>query len=124
MTHFKKYWGTLLQGEVLSLLETKVIFYIFEFLHTHLNLGQFEERYKRLQSCSSDSQPTQNSQPRKQSRMAGLIRRNLDTDSENEDDTDEALDPAKPWMGEFKRYLDTVDVVPDNMNIVRWWGVC
>ena len=56
--------------------------------------------------------------------MAGLIQRNLDTDSENEDDVDETLDPAKPWMGEFKRYLDTVDVVPENMNIVRWWGVC
>jgi hypothetical protein len=85
---------------------------------------QFEERYKRLHSSSSDSQPTQNSQPRTHSQMAGLIQRNLDTDSENEDDADETLDPAKPWMGEFKRYLDTVDVVPDNMNIVRWWGVC
>ena len=84
---------------------------------------QFEERYKLLQSSSSNSQPTQTSQPRKQSRMAGLIQRNLDTDSENEDDDDEMLDPAKPWMGEFKRYLDTMDVVPENMSIVRWWGV-
>ena len=33
MTHFKKYWGAFLQGEVLSLLETKVIFYfIFYFI--------------------------------------------------------------------------------------------
>jgi len=84
---------------------------------------QFEECYKHLQSSSSDSQPTQNSQPCTQSRMAGLIQCNLDTDSKNEDDTDETLDPAKLWMGEFKRYLDTMDVVPDNMNIVRWWGV-
>ena len=56
--------------------------------------------------------------------MAGLIQCNLDTDSENEDDDDEMLDPAKPWMGEFKQYLDTMDVVPENMSIVRWWGVC
>ena len=55
--------------------------------------------------------------------MAGLIQRNLDTDSENEDDDNEMLDPAKPWMGEFKRYLDTMDVVPENMSIVRWWRV-
>lgn len=30
MTHFKKYWGAFLQGEVLSLLETKVIFYFIQ----------------------------------------------------------------------------------------------
>ena len=55
--------------------------------------------------------------------MAGLIQCNLDTDSENEDGGDETLDPEKPWMGEFRQYLDTIDVVPNEMNIVRWWGV-
>jgi len=48
--------------------------------------------------------------------MAGLIQRNLDTDSENEGDSDEMLDPAKPWMGGFKRYLDTMDVVQLECN--------
>jgi hypothetical protein len=52
--------------------------------------------------------------------MAGLIQHSLDTDSENEDDDDEMLNPAIPWMGEFKRYLD---IVPENMSIVRRWGV-
>ena len=47
-----------------------------------------------------------------------LIQHNLDTDSENDDDS--VLDPAKPWMGEFKRYLDTMDaMVPDDMDIVH-----
>jgi len=63
MMHFKKYWGTFLQGKVLSLLETKMIFFIsFKFYMltmTHaLNVMQFKKRYKCLQSSSSDSQPT------------------------------------------------------------------
>ena len=84
---------------------------------------QFEERYKDLQSKSSASQVPQSSHPHRQSRMAGLIRRNLDTDSDSDND-DEASDPAKPWMSEFRWFLDTLDVIPDGMNIVRWWGVC
>ena len=56
--------------------------------------------------------------------MEELIQCNLDTDSENEDDDDVMLDPAKPWLGEFKWYLDTMDVVPENMSIVWWWEVC
>ena len=88
---------------------------------SELNLVQFEEHYKST-SVSQLSESSQ--QARKPSRMAGLIQRNLDTDSENDDDSDSVLDPAKPWMGEFKRYLDTVDVVPTDMGIVRWWGVC
>jgi len=55
--------------------------------------------------------------------MAGLIQCNLGTNSENEDNNDKMLDPAKPWMNEFKWYLDTMDVVPENMSIVQWWGV-
>ena len=37
-----------------------------------------------------------------------------------------SLDPNthKPWLREFKQYLDGVDKVPTGMTITKWWGVC
>lgn len=59
-----------------------------------------------------------------QSRIGRLVQRNLDTDSEAEDNDDGInVDPLKPWMAEFKHYLDTHEIVPEEMSIVRWWGV-
>jgi hypothetical protein len=53
-----------------------------------------------------------------------------------EDSTDEEMDVAstsatpspdsdanKPWLHEFKGYIDGVDEVPNGMSIVKWWGV-
>jgi hypothetical protein len=53
-----------------------------------------------------------------------------------EDSTDEELDvplaatplPAdsdtnKPWLREFKQYINGVDEVPNGMTITKWWGV-
>ena len=61
---------------------------------------------------------------RKRSRMANLLNRNLETDSENKDDDDIAsVNPQKPWLAEFGRYLDTVEAVPTGMGVVEWWGV-
>ena len=33
-------------------------------------------------------------------------------------------DSEKPWMAEFNRYLNTHDVLPEGMTVVKWWGVC
>lgn len=33
-------------------------------------------------------------------------------------------DTHKPWLREFKQYLDGVDEVPNGMSITKWWGVC
>lgn len=30
----------------------------------------------------------------------------------------------KPWLHEFKAYLDAIDEVPNGMTIMKWWGVC
>ena len=32
-------------------------------------------------------------------------------------------DTHKPWLHEFRRYLDGVDEVPNGMTITKWWGV-
>ena len=55
----------------------------------------------------------------------------------SEDSTDDKIDPLstsatpspnpnthKPWLCEFKQYLDGVDEVPIGMTITKWWGVC
>jgi hypothetical protein len=54
-----------------------------------------------------------------------------------EDSDDDEMSPAsnsipsnvseaaeKPWLHEFKAYLDGVDEVPNGMTITKWWGVC
>ena len=41
------------------------------------------------------------------------------------DMSDEAEgDSEKPWLAEYNRYLNTHDVLPEGMTVVKWWGVC
>ena len=47
--------------------------------------------------------------------------RNLETDSEAEDaDSNAALEP---WLVEYEQYLNTVESVPEDVDVVEWWGV-
>ena len=51
--------------------------------------------------------------------------RNID-DTDTEDDTENgksAARPANAWMDEWKNYINTIEDVPDGMDLVRWWGV-
>ena len=32
-------------------------------------------------------------------------------------------DTNKPWLHEFKQYIDGADEVPNGMTITTWWGV-
>ena len=43
-----------------------------------------------------------------------------DTDSETEDNC-QHIDGG--WIGEWKLYMNTREVVPDKMDVVCWWGV-
>jgi hypothetical protein len=48
-----------------------------------------------------------------------------DTDSESDNDNyQQAADQTNGWIEEWKLYLNTFEVMPDNMGIVHWWGVC
>lgn len=48
----------------------------------------------------------------------------LISDSDAEEDIGgKNVDPSKPWMAEFRRYLDTHDIIPEGTSIVRWWGL-
>jgi hypothetical protein len=51
-------------------------------------------------------------------------RRNMDdTDTESDDDDPEAVRPTSSWVDEWKLYINTYEVVPDDMGIIQWWGV-
>jgi hypothetical protein len=43
----------------------------------------------------------------------------LETDSENESDAKDVVDPKQPWKGEYQQYIDTVEAVPANMDIIE-----
>jgi hypothetical protein len=45
----------------------------------------------------------------------------LETDSEAEDANSNAA--SEPWSVEFERYLNTIEAVPEDVNVVEWWGV-
>ena len=81
---------------------------------------QFIECYKWL----NDQAPLSTSAPKmskKLSQIGWLVAHELDTDSEAEEDT--SLDPLKPWLDEYDRYMNTHESIPDDMTTVQWWGV-
>ena len=47
----------------------------------------------------------------------------MDSEYEGDKEDDPLSDPTKPWRGEFLRFLNAKDVIPENMGIVEWWGV-
>ena len=32
-------------------------------------------------------------------------------------------DPDRPWLWDFRAYLDIIEHVPDGWTTVKWWGV-
>lgn len=87
-------------------------------------LIQFSERYEVL----NDGELSLTAGPallsRKHSRIGRLVRKNLDTDSEDEDVINEGnSDLSKPWAAEFERYINTHETVGEGTSIVQWWGV-
>lgn len=61
---------------------------------------------------------------KKNSRLNTLLRDNLYTDSEAEDDDDVASGAtSEPWEAEFQQYLKTVEAVDNDVDIISWWGV-
>lgn len=62
--------------------------------------------------------------PQKKQKTKGLLR-TYDTDSDESDDEDDtSADPSQPWMAEFQWYLNTADILPEDMSVVEWWSVC
>jgi hypothetical protein len=48
--------------------------------------------------------------------------------SDDEDETantgaDVPDDPKRPWLRDFRAFMDAVEQVPDGWSAVKWWGV-
>lgn len=125
MSHFKKYWKPTDEESIIKLLEEKVS-RLLSIPTLSINLHfQFRERYNQICCVNGSAAPSaQPSNSKNCSRFEGLLRDNLLTDSEAEEDEDSfANTSAKPWRAKFQRYLDTVEAIPDDIDIVAWWGV-
>ena len=59
---------------------------------------------------------------KKTSQLEELLRSNLQTDSEAEDDTIDTSS-TEPWTIEYDLYFATVEVGLNGTNLVEWWGV-
>jgi hypothetical protein len=123
LSHFKKYWKKEEYDEVMKLIEAKVCIASLHFVFSLNSMTQFIERYEFLHRTTPPSE--QSTQTKKSHNVDGLIRDNIETDSEYEGDEEEdpLSDPTKPWRGEFLRFLNAKDVIPEDMGIVEWWGV-
>ena len=126
MSHFKKYWTSVDEGEITSVLKEKVSS-LAGFCAIAEQMIQFEEHYKQIHSSIPPGPgvlPSLSSKHKKPSHLEGLLRDNLHTDSDEEDDLDslasDTVDPS--GMAEFNRYLTTVEAIPEDVDIVSWWG--
>ena len=127
MSHFKKYWVSVDEDDIIAVLKTKVwdcLFFLTQYLFLLIQT-KFEERYKHLRSLSSlPSVPSHAASRKKHSRLNTLLRDNLHTDSEAEDEDDTASSAtSEPWEAEFHQYLKAVEAVNDDVDIISWWGV-
>jgi hypothetical protein len=82
-------------------------------------IERFNEQNKKSLSVRPSTRTHKTHAPPK------LNRRNIDdTDTESDDDDDrQGADPTSSWIDEWKLYINTYEVVPDDMGIVQWWGV-
>jgi hAT family C-terminal dimerisation region len=122
MTYFKKHWSPELQDDVVACLEEVVrhASLSFSFFSGLICVSQFKERYLLL---SGGSTTTQLAQPKTDKKLNVLLRE-LSDDEENTDvGAGVPEDPKRPWLTEFRRYLDIVEQVPDGCSAIAWWGV-
>jgi hypothetical protein len=85
-------------------------------------IQKFIERYKSLHATNNSI--TTGTNPRQASSKRRQNTDDTDTDeSDNSDDGTVSSDPSKPWLGEWSSYIQTHEIVPEGMTMVKWWGV-
>ena len=105
--YFKKHWSPQLLKDVIKCAE-----------------DMFKTRYLSLHSTQSSSKPS--AQPVKP-KIKTLLREL----SDDEDDIGANVpgiistpeDPNRPWLGDFRAYLDVVEHVPEGWTTTSWWGL-
>jgi hypothetical protein len=121
MAYFKKHWSTELQDDVIECVEEVVRHACLFTFCGLICVSQFKERYLSL---SSGSTTTQSAQPKPHKKLNVLLRE-LSDDEEitTEAGTGVPEDPKRPWLTDFRKYLDVVEQVPDDYSAIGWWGV-
>jgi hypothetical protein len=122
MGYFNKYWSSELQGDVVECVEKVVsrAIGLLDYLSFEYSKFQFKERY----FLCSQSSVKLSGRPGK-SKISVLLREL----SEDEDTDDAGAGPmtpedlAKPWLRDFRAYLDVVEHIPDGWTAIKWWGV-
>jgi hypothetical protein len=121
LAHFRDYWEAELVSEVEELVQAKVCWSQTPSGYANVRFIQFIERFHVLQSNPSPKSPRIHKST--SARKSG--RPNFD-DTDSEDDRrahKRTANPSKSWMNEWKAYINTIEDVPEDMEVVRWWGV-
>ena len=128
MGHFAKHWPAELVEDVEEVIRNRVSKLIFcSSLHLtdftiRYNLPlQFIERFNR----NNQEQPRATRVRKAAATPPKLGRRYIDDSDISSDDSDsiQATSTVNTYMEEWKLYLNTNEVVPDDVGIARWWGV-
>jgi hypothetical protein len=125
MSYFCKHWAPDLISDVESAIHIRVssfyLFFVFSYALTHCNHIQFLERAQVLQiSPSLKTTPVRKAPPSRKSSCPNVD----DTDTKEDDGSYEAaVGPSHIGMDKFNMYLNTMEDIPDGMDIVHWWGV-
>ena len=119
MSYFKRHWPVDLHADVLTCVEDIVSCSVLTGFM--LNRLQFKDRYLALQGQLA---PKTLSAPAK-SKIHTLLRELSDDEDDSSAESGSAVpdDPNRPWLRDFRAYLDTTEHVPDGWSMVKWWGV-
>src|SRR6266404_1794360 len=110
--HFRDYWEVDSLSEVEDLVQAKVC--LSPTPSVYANMLQSNPSPKSPGVCKSTSNLAH---------KAGRPNIN-DTDSEDDRHAQKPTSiPSKTWMNEWKAYINTVEDVPEGMEVVRWWGI-
>jgi hypothetical protein len=123
MGHFAKHWPAELVEEVEEVVRKRISHLIFclSLLLTNSMLLKFVERYER-----NNQQQPHTTRVCKAAVLPPKLGHRYTDDSDlssDESDCQQATNVGNTYMEEWKLYLNTNEVVPDDMRIVRWWGV-
>lgn len=84
---------------------------------------QFKERYEEMYGSGPKPVPKK----LKKGGIKTLLRELSDDEDDNDSNTPSPLecpDSDKPWLREFRAYLDAIHELSDGMISIKWWGVC
>jgi hypothetical protein len=86
-----------------------------------IHIVQFRERWIKLSGGST----TRSSAQSRNGKGLHVLLRELSDDEEPTADArlDVPDDPQRPWLRDYRAYIDTLEQVPDGWTAVQWWGV-